>query len=435
MSVKINNSAAFARIVWSIASGFGLFVDPPRLTEMMERTQRLVVRIWPLLLSLAVLIGTPFALNQTKYGRTAVHAGLFLQDMLLLQPLESALGFDLPYRPIDLFSDAPSRERITIEYESRDGPRSIEADLYVPAGGGRHPGVVFSMGAPPLELDNKRLRRVAEDSARAGAVMLVPFSERLDDHEILPEEIDALVAEFEYLTSHPSVDPDRVGFFGASVGGSLALVAAGDPRIADDVDHVVSFGGYYDALEAFGAIATHRIKYEDVDEEWIPRRHSAVVMSEQIIWAVEDADDRELLSRIFLDRENYTSEELATLTPVGRSSYDFLINEDVDVADELAKRLPAESVAELDYLSPRTSIDRVQAELFIVHDVADPFIPYTESRKLRDHLRGRDEPLLHFDELRLFEHVEPKVNQRPDVIARDSMRLVFRLYQLLSLWD
>jgi hypothetical protein len=158
-------------------------------------------------------------------------------------------------------------------------------------------------------------------------------------------------------------------------------------------------------------------------------------MSEQIIWAVEDEDDQELLSRIFLDRESYTSEELATLTPVGRSSYDFLINEDIDVSAELAERLPPESIADLEYLSPRTSIDRVQAELFIVHDVADPFIPYTESRKLRDHLRGRDQPVLHFDELRLFEHVEPKVNQRPDIIALDSARLIFRLYQLLSVWD
>jgi acetyl esterase/lipase len=402
---------------------------------MIERIRRLAVRTWPLLLALAVLIGMPFLLNQTPHGRTGVHAALFLQDILVLQPIESGVGVDLPYRPIDFFSDPPSRERVTIEYESRDGPRRIEADIYIPAGGGRRPGVVFSMGAPPLELDNPRLRRVAEDSARAGAVMLVPFSERLDDHEILPEEIDALVAEFEYLAEHPNVDPESVGYFGASVGGSLALVAAADPRIANEVDYVVSFGGYWDALEAFGAIATHHIKYGDVDEEWIPRRHSAVVMSEQIIWAVDDADDRELLTRIFLDRESYTSEELATLTPIGRSSYDFLINEDIDVSDELAKRLPAESIAELDYLSPRTSIDDLEAELFIVHDVADPFIPYTESRKLRDHLRGRDEPVLHFDELRLFEHVEPKVNQRPDVIARDSTRVIFRLYQLLSLWD
>jgi acetyl esterase/lipase len=394
---------------------------------MIESAQRFFVRTWPLLLSLAVLFGTPFALYQTRHGRVAVHASLFLPDMVFQVPL--------PYRPIDLFTDPPTRQRITIEYDSRDGPRSIEADLYIPAGGGVHQGVVFSMGAPPLSLDNKRLVRIAEDSARAGAVMLVPFSDRLDDHEILPEEIDALVAEFQFLQGHPNVDPQRVGFFGASVGGSLALVAAADPRIADDVDHVVSFGGYYDALDAFAAIATHHIKYKDIDERWTPRRHSADIVSEQLILALDDGDDRQLLTRVFVDRESYTSQELATLTPNGRSSYDFLINEDIDLVADLARRLPEESVAEFAYLSPRTSIDRVQAELFIVHDVADPFIPYTESRRLRDNLQGRRDIVAHFDELRLFEHVEPKANQRPDVIALDSARLVFRLYQLLLRWD
>ena len=76
------------------------------------------------------------------------------------------------------------------------------------------------------------------------------------------------------MQGQPNVDPERIGFFGASVGGSLALVAAADPRIAEDVDTVVSFGGYYDALETFGAIATHHIEYGEMDEEWKPRRHA-----------------------------------------------------------------------------------------------------------------------------------------------------------------
>ena len=34
-----------------------------------------------------------------------------------------------------------------------------------------------------------------------------------------------------------------------------------------------------------------------------------------------------------------------------------------------------------------------------------------------------------------FDHVSPKLNQRPDIIALDSTRLLFRLYQLLLRWD
>jgi fermentation-respiration switch protein FrsA (DUF1100 family) len=386
-----------------------------------------VIRAWPLLLAVAVLAGLPFLLWTNRHGRLAVEASLYLPDMVVQLPA--------PFRPIELISDPPRRERISIDYVSRDGPRSIEADLYIPAHGTNLPGVVFSMGAPPLDLDEPRLVRIAEDSARKGVVMLVPFSDRLDDLRIDPEEIDALVAEFQFLQGVPQVDPKRIGFFGASVGGSLALVAAGDPRIAEDVDHVVSFGGYYDAIAAFGGIATDQILYGGVDEGWSPQRHAKRVMAHVLIDRVAEVDDRELLIEVFLDDEAVSASQLATLTPNGRAFYDFLANRDAAAVDALAARLPPDAVAELQYLSPSQSIDRVQAELFIIHDRADPYVPYTELRRMRDALAGRDTPRVHYDELRLFEHVEPKLNQRPNVIALDSTRLLFRMYQLLLRWD
>lgn len=383
-----------------------------------------LIRAWPLLIAIAVLVATPFLLNLTHRGRVAVLASVYLPDMVLQVPV--------PIRPIEFITEAPRRERVTIEYQSRNGPRSIEADVYTPASGSNHPGVVFSMGAPPLDLDEPRLVRIAEDTARAGVVIIVPFSERLDDEQILPEEIDALVAEFQYVQSLSTVDPARVGFFGASVGGSLALVAAADERIADDVDHVVSFGGYYDALETFGAIATRHIDYEDIDEAWAPREHAEDVMAEQIIRTVDDRDDRDLLWQWFVRDDIPEEEQVATLSPVGRRSYDFLANEDPGAVKRLIAELPPSAIRDLEYLSPRTSIDRVQAELFIIHDVADPFIPYTESRRLEQAIGDRENA--RFDEIRLFEHVEPKLTQRPDVLVFDSARLLFRLYQLLLRW-
>jgi len=390
----------------------------------MNLLRHFIIRTWPLLLAVALLAGMPFLLSITHQGRTAVLASIYLPDMVL--------QVDLPVRPIEFITDAPRRERVTIAYQSRNGPRTIEADLYTPASGTNRPGVVFSMGAPPLDLDEPRLVRIAEDTARAGVVIIVPFSERLDDEQILPEEIDALVAEFQYVQSLPMVDPARVGFFGASVGGSLGLVAAADPRIAAEVDRVVSFGGYYDAIETFGAIATRRISYDGVDEAWTPREHAEEVMAQQIIRVVSDGDDRDRLWRWFVQDEQPRAADVATLSPAGRSAYDFLANDDPAAVASLAAKLPVEGIAELEELSPRTSIDRVQAELFIVHDRADPFIPYTESRRLKAAIGDR--PNARFDEIRLFEHVEPKLNQRPDVIVFDSARLLYRLYQLLLRW-
>ena len=391
----------------------------------MTPVRRFLIRTWPLLVSLALLAATPALISQNRHGRVAVRASLYLPDMVLQVPL--------PVRPVELISAAPKRERVTISYDSRNGPRTIEADIYTPAHGDTHRGVVFSMGARPLELDDKRLIRIAEDSARAGVVMLVPFSERLDDERIEPEEIDALVAEFQYLQAQPGVDPSKVGFFGASVGGSLAIVAAADPRIAADVDHIVSFGGYFDALETFGAIATGRIQYNGVDEDWDPQEHAQRVMAIQIIDAVDNQRDQDLLWKEFVQQKPEEPELLATLSPVGRSSYDFLANRDPSAVEQLIDRLPWDAVEKLRYLSPSTSIGNVQAKMTIIHDRADPYIPYTELRRMRDATDGNDR--IQYQELRLFEHVTPKLRQRPDVIALDSTKLLYRLYQLLLTWD
>ena len=394
------------------------------MNHLAARARRFLVHTWPLLLSLALLIGTPAMLRLNRYGRVAVDASVFLPDMVL----------QVPYvRPVKLISSAPRREHVTIDYESRNGPRSIEADLYIPAHGARHEGVVFSMGAPPLPLDDPRLDRVAEDAARSGVVMLVPFSERLDQDLIEPEEIDALVAEFQYVQKLPQVDPKRVGFFGASVGGSLALVAASDPRIAVEVDHVVSFGGYFDAVETFGAIATHRIVYDGIDESWTPQQHSEDVMAEQIISRVGTTSDQDLLRQIFINGDPGAPPQVDSLSGEGRAAYDFLANRDPSRVAELAGQLPAEAIDELNYLSPKWSIANVKAELFIIHDHADPFIPFTQSRELKAAVGSR--PNAHFDEVRIFEHVQPKLNQRPEVLALDSTRLLFRLYQLLLRWN
>lgn len=289
---------------------------------------------------------------------------------------------------------------------------------------------MFSMGAPPLDLDDPRLVKLSEDAARAGFVMLVPFSERLDEELILPEETDALVGAFEYLQTRPYMNPGRVGYIGVSVGASLALLAAADPRIRDDVDFVVAFGGYYDALDTFVALASRRIEYDGLDEPWTPRWHSIKVMARQFIHELDDPYDRDVLTAAFVDRKPVTRDQLDALSPTGRAVYDFLTSAgDPARARALIGELPPDAVNRLRALSPSRVAGDLRTEVFIVHDRGDEFIPYVESRRLRDALAGRTR--LHFDEVRFFEHVEPRLNQRSDVLALDSVRLIFRLYQIL----
>ncbi len=372
-------------------------------------------RAWPLALALVVILGVGSGFVCSPYGRTATISALVLPDMLV----------DLPVRPVTWVTAEPVVEREVIDY----GSGSIVADVYRPGDGDRHAAIVFSMGAPPLDLDDSRLQKLGEDAARAGLVMVVPFSRRLDAELIEPEEIDALVGVFDYALGQPYVDPARVGYIGVSVGGSLALLAAADPRIADRVDYVVSFGAYFDALDTLVAIGSRHVSYDGLEESWQPDPHTVRVMARQLIVELPDANDRALLTRAFVRRQEVSEAEIAGLTAPGRAAYDLLTSGDPERAQELLHLLPPSALTKLERLSPNRVIDRERGELIIIHDRGDEFIPYVESRRMRDALAGRGD--VHFTEVSLFEHVEPRLSRGGNVIVLDGARLYFRLYQLL----
>lgn len=385
-------------------------------------------RAWPLALALLVIgvLGAGFTCSD--HGRPALVSAFLLPDMML----------SLPVRPVTWFTAEPEVERVSINY----GSGRIVADIYRPGGGGRHAAVIFSMGAPPLDLDDSRLVKLAEGAARAGLVMVVPFSERLDAERLAPEEIEALIGIFEYAQAQPYVRPDRVGYIGVSVGGSLALVAAEDPRIAGRVDFVVSFGGYFDAFDAFAAIGSRQLRYDGEIEWWEPDAHTIEVMAIQLIDELPDPRDRTTLCKAFVDpwdrallcdppagREGPTNAELAALTEQGRTVYALMRSTSLEDARALLDLQPASTQQKLALLSPDRSIGALRAEAYIIHDKGDKFVPYVESRRLRDALAGREN--VHFTEVSLFEHVEPRLGQGGDVIVLDSARLYYRLYQLL----
>ena len=385
-------------------------------------------RAWPLALALIVIAVIGAGLTFSKHGRPAVASALVLPDMLV----------DLPVRPVTWLTSDPTVERGFIDY----GSGRILADIYRPAGDGRHAAVIFSMGAPPLALDDSRLVKLAEDAARVGLVMVVPFSTRLDGELIEPEEIDALVGLFQYAEEQPYVDPERVGYIGVSVGGSLALLAAADQRIADRVNYVVAFGAYFDGLDTLEAIGSQRISYDGLDEAWEPDSHTVEVMALQLIVELRDPNDRATLCKVFVDpgdrrrlcdpsvgREPVTNAEIARLTTEGRAAYEFMTAADPARTEELLDQLPPAALTKLALLSPKRTIGQLRAELFIVHDQGDKFIPYVESRRMRDALAGQDD--VHFTEVSLFEHVEPRLSRGGDVIVLDGARLYYRLYQLL----
>lgn len=104
------------------------------------------------------------AASFTHSGRVAVKSARFMVEVF-----PSA-----PAYPLRWLADEP--EQSEVHYRA-GGARTV-ADLYRPAGGGRHGAMVFYIGVGP-ERRNPDVVRVAKGLARAGITVMAPVSSNL----------------------------------------------------------------------------------------------------------------------------------------------------------------------------------------------------------------------------------------------------------------
>jgi dienelactone hydrolase len=165
-------------------------------------------------------------------------------------------------------------ERIDVTYGSPHGGQ-VPAWVYEPDHEGPHAGLVLMHGMPG---SRDTAADLAASYARSGAVVIAisaPFARRggsiRDQTVSLTEEDRAdqiqLIVDLrravDYLLTHPAVDPDRIGYVGASYGGAMGGLLAGVERrivayvlVVGDGGLVAHFSGPEDRIS--GAIGEER---------------------------------------------------------------------------------------------------------------------------------------------------------------------------------
>ena len=288
-----------------------------------------------------------------------------------------------PVRPLEWVTDDPT----TAVLEWDEGGRG---QLTLPGGDGSVPGIVLLLGADPAPPDDPRVVRLTDGLARLGFAVLLPLSPDLDADRVLPSEIPRLVDGFEVLGAQPRVEGRRVGFAGLSAGGSLVIVAASQPEIANRVRFVVAIGPYYDAtaLVASTAAAAHRLPSGEV-VPWEP--HETTI---EVVRAT-----------------------LTALAPPERVE-SLMTAPSLEDAEAALAGLEPGDIEALKAISPRYHLEGLRAPLFLVHDREDPFVPWTESEALAEDVT----PAV-YHRIDLFEHVEPDPGSLT-VLVRDGWRFV-----------
>ncbi len=353
-------------------------------------------------LVLLLVIGGLVACETTRVG---IQTAVMLPNLLGSGPM-----------PLNWFSDEPARSAIPY----REGASASEpdlAELWLPSWASedeRAGAILLVLGVNNVGRNHPVVERVADGLARTGAAVLVPDSRTLLEGRLAVGEVDGVVEAFEALAARPEVDPDRIGIAGFSVGGSLALLAARDPRIADEVDWVNAFGAYADARTYLASVAAHA--HRDANGESLPWEPSPLAREVYLGFALDqvaDEGDRAQLAHAFSDAILAGTVPAADAplrsglgTPAARAVHDLLTASTLDDASLAIAALPESSLEFVDAISPLRHLDGLATDVFLMHETTDHHVPFVESRALAAALEpaGR---LRTFSEFRLFDHVQP----------------------------
>jgi len=330
--------------------------------------------------------------------------------------------------PLVLAGDPVRHTESTIN--SQDG--TVFLDTYAPATlpppvPGAREGVVVISGVG----DNRQVEQLVNllnSMARAGMVVMSLTTQTLMAYDLSPATADAIVQTVLTLQHSPGVNPKDVGILGFSAGGSLAALAAADPRIQDSLAFVTLFGSYYDArtlLEVFGhraqEVAGHLVP-------WTPNSVPIQVLTNVVAGTFDNGDGTVLQSGINSTTGMYLSAaSVSALSPPAQAAYHLLAGDEPGrVAANLALLSP-QLKALLVSLSPSSVVGEIRAPIYLLHDRNDQFVPFTQSRAFAAEL-GHLGHHYRYAEFSIFQHVEVKTGLAIGPLLRDGATL----YQLLT---
>ena len=395
---------------------------------MKDRTIRFFRRYWLAFAIVIVFVAMWGMLWSIRYSRVGITTMMIAPDL-----------FGSPVSALRIVGEDPVREEVWLDVPKGRG--RLVADVYRPQDGDVHGGMVISVGAAPKIREHPGVIRLSKTAARAGMVVMIPQLYYPFHENVLPEDVQGLVnafgtnveeviASYQWLREQPYVDRDRLGIFGASAGAGIALVSASDPRISQKVDFFASLGTYYDLVDLISAITTESIQYNGHTEPWDPWLTSVRVLYNSIISYLPDAEDRDILTRIFVDEDPAARSLVSRLSPRARDIYGAFEDRDPERILAFWGDVSPQDVATLREVSPSSSVQALDTDLFIMHDRSDPYIPYVESRRLRDATAGNGHQV-YFAEFDFLNHVELKNPSNPISFLADLVKLIFYSWLLM----
>lgn len=272
-------------------------------------------------------------------------------------------------------SPAPREESTTVDL----GDEELLADVYLP----RHrprATVLFVHGMSPRGNEDPRLVNACRALAAAGCRVVAPRYPEVVALRLSPLTARRIVGSVRALSRD-----ERIGLFSVSFSGSLSLLAAGDPRVADRLSALLILGG----AARPRAVLEHALGAPDTDPyvwriclaNWLPR-------------LVPDSEPVAEALRVAVHDDSWNREPALyprALAALSRE-HQALVASLESPAERLrlgARALPG---ADIDSLSPMPALPSVRAAVALVHGATDDVVPADESALLYERLRSHGVP-------------------------------------------
>jgi dienelactone hydrolase len=263
--------------------------------------------------------------------------------------------------------------------------RPVHARFYIPVGVDNPTAMVVLHGVHHLGIEEPRLMNFSRALASHGVLVMTPEMTALADYHLEPDSVDVIGLSAQELKRRTGAD--QVSVLGLSFAGGLALVAAADPRYANDIGVVASIGGHDDLARVLRYFATNSIDRPSGTKWTIPAHEYGV-----LVVAYSHPDEffspqdvplaREAIKQQLYENVGKAAELAAQLSPSGRKRMQELLAHRADglSSDLLAalKKHEVEAIA----VSPAGKMQGIKADVYLAHGAGDNVIPPTETEWL-----------------------------------------------------
>ena len=282
----------------------------------------------------------------------------------------------------------PAVAAVTREPVVEDGYVAGNPALIVrPGGEGPWPAVFFVNGTVQEGRELPEVRQLTEGFARAGYLVVVPDLPGLRSDRIMPETAAETVEVAREVADLPDARDGEVGLVGVSTGASLALLAAGDPEMRENVSVVSGVAPYSDIRTVLNVATTGHYREDGELVAYETDPFLSYVIASSLVAALPEGEDQDTLASELEEVYRYDPDPLAGLRdrctvdlgPEAESVVELLANRDPGRFDELYEALPEGVREDLKELSPLAEVEYIEAPVELISGPRDKYFPVSET--------------------------------------------------------